>query len=111
MIGGPEFNARRFFRTAEFWQNREIWKAANAAELTFFGGMAKLRVDFRDCQRFGRRPAAIRRIFRVVEQDASVLDRIAAAQRAELEEEIADLNASAEILGAEAEELFGRVPF
>lgn len=50
-------------------------------------------------------------IFQVAEQDATVIERIAAAQREELEEEIAGLKREAERLAAEAEELSGQVPF
>ena len=48
-------------------------------------------------------------IFQVAEQDAAVLERIAAAQRAGLEEEIGDLKAEAERLAGEVEELAGQV--
>ena len=50
-------------------------------------------------------------IFREVEQDENVIDRIAAAQREELEQEIADLQAEAERVAEEARELAGEVPF
>jgi aspartate/glutamate racemase len=50
-------------------------------------------------------------IFREVEQDESVIDRIAAAQREELEQEIADLQAEAERVAEEARKLAGEVPF
>ncbi len=50
-------------------------------------------------------------IFQVAEQDAAVIERIAAAQRAELEEEIAGLKAKAERLAGEAEELSGQVRY
>ncbi len=50
-------------------------------------------------------------IFQVAEQDAAVIERIAAAQRTELEEEIDGLNSEAEQLAGEAEELSGQVPF
>ena len=48
-------------------------------------------------------------IFQVAEQDAAVIERIAAAQRAGLEEEIGDLKAEAERLAGEVEELAGQV--
>jgi uncharacterized small protein (DUF1192 family) len=44
-------------------------------------------------------------------QDAAVLERFAAAQRAELEEEIGALKVEAERLAAEVEELAGQVAF
>ena len=50
-------------------------------------------------------------IFREVEQDEEVIDRIAAAQREELEREIAGLEAEAERVAEEARELAGEVPF
>jgi len=50
-------------------------------------------------------------IFRVVEQDENVIDRIAAAQREELEQEIAELKLEAERVAEEAWELAGEVPF
>lgn len=55
-------------------------------------------------------------IFREVEQDEQVIDRIAAAQREELEREelereIAGLEAEAERAAEEARELAGEVPF
>jgi len=50
-------------------------------------------------------------IFREVEQDESVIERIAAAQREELEEEIAGLKVEAARVAAEARELAGEVPF
>ena len=50
-------------------------------------------------------------IFREVEQDESVIDGIAAAQREELEEEIVRLKAVAEKVAEEARELAGGVPF
>lgn len=50
-------------------------------------------------------------IFREVEQDEKVIERIAAAQRDELEQEIATLQAEAERVAEEARELAGEVPF
>ena len=50
-------------------------------------------------------------IYQFAECDAAVLERIAAEQRAELEREIAGLQAEAERQAEEAEELFGQVPF
>ena len=50
-------------------------------------------------------------IFQVAEQDAAVIERIAAAQRAELEEEIEGLKRVADRLATEARELAGEVPF
>jgi hypothetical protein len=50
-------------------------------------------------------------IFREVEQDEKVIDRIAAAQREELDQEIAGLKAEAERVAEEARELAGEVPF
>jgi DNA-binding protein H-NS len=57
------------------------------------------------------RASAEMEIFREVEQDEEVIDRIAAAQREELEREIADLGAEAERVAKEARELAGKVPF
>ena len=48
-------------------------------------------------------------IFQVAAQDGAVIERIAAAQRAELEEEIGALKAEAERLKGEARELVGEV--
>ncbi len=45
------------------------------------------------------------------EEDESVIGRIVAAQRTELEQEIADLQAEAERVAEEARELAGEVPF
>jgi DNA polymerase-3 subunit epsilon len=50
-------------------------------------------------------------IYRVAEQDAAVIERIAAAQEAELEEEIRRLKEEAERLAEEVRELAGEVPF
>ncbi|MCX6867014.1 MAG: hypothetical protein NTV46_12500 [Verrucomicrobia bacterium] len=50
-------------------------------------------------------------IYQVVEEDAAVIDRITAEQRAELEKEIEALKAEAERKAAEARELAGEVPF
>jgi hypothetical protein len=49
-------------------------------------------------------------IYREMEQDEKVIDRIAAAQREELEQEIATLQAEAERVAKEARELAGEVP-
>jgi hypothetical protein len=57
------------------------------------------------------RASAEMEIFREVEQDDKVIDRIAAAQREELEEEIATLQAEAERVAEKARELAGEVPF
>jgi len=50
-------------------------------------------------------------LFEYAEQDDGVLDQVAAAQRAELEQEIETLNAEAERRAKELEELTGEVPF
>jgi hypothetical protein len=50
-------------------------------------------------------------IYQVVEEDAAVIERIAAEQRAELEKEIAALKAEAERTAEEAKELVGAVAF
>jgi len=57
------------------------------------------------------RASAEMEIFREFEQDEQVIDRFAAAQREELEEEIATLQAEAERVAEEARELAGEVPF
>ena len=57
------------------------------------------------------RASAEMEIFRETEQDENVTDRIAAAQREELEQEIADLQAEAVRVAEEARELAGDVPF
>ncbi len=57
------------------------------------------------------RASAEMEIFREVEQDEKVIDRIAAAQREELEQEIADLQEEARVREAEIEELVGSSPF
>ena len=57
------------------------------------------------------RASAEMEIFREVEQDEKVIDRITAAQREELEQEIAGLKAEAERVAEEARELAGEVPF
>ena len=46
-----------------------------------------------------------------MEQDEKVIDQIAAAQREELEQEIAGLQEEARAREAEIEELAGEVPF
>jgi len=50
-------------------------------------------------------------IFKSSEEDESVIGEIVAAQRKELEEEIADLKDEAERVAEEARELAGEVPF
>jgi hypothetical protein len=50
-------------------------------------------------------------IFREVEQDEEVIGRIVAGQREELEQEIADLQAEADMVADEVRELAGEVPF
>ena len=50
-------------------------------------------------------------IYQVVEEDAAVIERIAAEQRAELEKEIEALKVEAASKAAEARELAGEVPF
>jgi DNA polymerase III epsilon subunit-like protein len=57
------------------------------------------------------RASAEMEIFREVEQDEKVIDQIAAEQREELEQEIANLRAEAERVAEEARELAGEVPF
>ena len=57
------------------------------------------------------RGSAEMEIFREVEQDEKAIDQIAAAQREELELEIASLQAEAEQVAEEARELAGEVPF
>jgi hypothetical protein len=53
------------------------------------------------------RASAEMEIFREVEQDENVIDRITAAQREELETAIGGLKAEAECVAAEARELAG----
>ena len=50
-------------------------------------------------------------IFREVKKDEQAIERTVAAQREELEREIAGLNAEAERVAEEARELAGEVPF
>ncbi|MCF7731838.1 MAG: hypothetical protein K9N23_09125 [Akkermansiaceae bacterium] len=50
-------------------------------------------------------------IYQAAEQDAAVIERIAAAQRVEVEEEIAGLKVEGERVAEEARELVGEVPF
>ena len=57
------------------------------------------------------RVSAEMEIFREVEQDEAVIERITAAQREELEREIGGLQAEAERVAEEARELAGEVPF
>jgi DNA polymerase-3 subunit epsilon len=57
------------------------------------------------------RASAEMEIFREVEQDEKVIERIAAAQREELEREIAGLQDEARARETEIEELVGTEPF
>jgi DNA polymerase III epsilon subunit-like protein len=57
------------------------------------------------------RASAEMEIYREVEKDEKVIDRIAAAQRTELEQEIVTLQAEAEQGAEEARQLAGEVPF
>ena len=57
------------------------------------------------------RASAEMEIFREVEQDEEVIDRIVAGQQEGLEKEIAGLQAVAERVAEEARELAGEVPF
>jgi hypothetical protein len=57
------------------------------------------------------RASADYEIFQVAEQEAAVIERIAAAQRAELEEEIGGLKVEEKRLAGEVEELAGQVAF
>ena len=57
------------------------------------------------------RASAEMEIFREVEEDEDVIDRVAAAQREELEQEIGELEKDAERIAVEARELAGEVPF
>ena len=57
------------------------------------------------------RASAEMEIFREVEQDENVINRIAVSQREELEQEIVGLKAEAEKVAEEARELAGEVPF
>jgi hypothetical protein len=50
-------------------------------------------------------------IFREVEQDENVIGRISAAQREELEQEVASLQAEARAREEQIEELVGASPF
>jgi len=50
-------------------------------------------------------------IFQSSEEDESVIEQIVAAQRKELEEEIAGLKEEADRVAEEARELAGEVPF
>jgi hypothetical protein len=56
------------------------------------------------------RASAEMEIYREVEQDEKVIGRIAAAQREELEQEIATLQAVADRVAEEAWELAGKLP-
>ena len=57
------------------------------------------------------RASADYEVLRAAEDDESVIGRIVAAQREEVEREIAGLNAEAERIGGEARELAGEVLF
>lgn len=57
------------------------------------------------------RASADYEVFRAEEEDESVIGRIVAAQREELEQEIATLQTEAERAAEEARELAGEVPF
>ena len=57
------------------------------------------------------RASADYEVFRAAEEDESVIGRIVAAQREELEREIGGLKAEAEKIAGEARELAGEVPF
>lgn len=57
------------------------------------------------------RASAEMEIFREVERDDQAIERIAAAQREELEREIAGLEKEAERVAEEARELAGELPF
>ena len=57
------------------------------------------------------RASADYEVFRAAEEDESVIGSIVAAQREELEREIATLQAEAERVAEEARELAGEVPF
>ena len=57
------------------------------------------------------RASADYEVFRAAEEDVSVIGRIVAAQREELEREIGELKVEAERIAGEATELVGEVPF
>ena len=57
------------------------------------------------------RASAEMEIFREIEKDEKVIDRIAAAQREELEQEIGELEFEAKRVKMEIVELVGNVPF
>jgi hypothetical protein len=57
------------------------------------------------------RASAEMEIFREIELDGKIIDQIAAAQREELEQEIAALEREARAREKEIEELAGEVPF
>ena len=57
------------------------------------------------------RASADYEVFRAAEQDESVIGRIVAEQRVELEREIGGLKVEAERIAGEARELVGEVPF
>jgi hypothetical protein len=69
------------------------------------------RIELRDEVRDELRSSAEMEIHREAEQDESVIDRVVAAQRKELEAEIGTLHAEAEQIAEEARELAGEVPF
>ena len=57
------------------------------------------------------RSSAEMEFHREAEQDESVIERVVAAQRVELEAEIGTLHVEAEQIAEEARELAGEVPF
>jgi cell division protein FtsB len=57
------------------------------------------------------RASADYEVFEAAEEDESVIGRIVAAQREELEREIAGLKAEGDRIAEEARELAGEVPF
>ena len=57
------------------------------------------------------RASADYEVFEAAEEDEAVIGRIVAAQREEVEREIAGLKAEAERVAEEARELAGEVPF
>ena len=57
------------------------------------------------------RASADYEVFRAAEEDESVIGRIVAAQREDLEREIGELKTEAERIAGEARELVGELPF
>ena len=57
------------------------------------------------------RASADYEIYQAAEEDESVIGRIVAAQREELEKEIGELKVEAERIAGEAQELVGELPF